>query len=651
MNASKLFVVFASILALVFASGFASADGLTLTRISAPSSVANNAGSFIAVYDVSYTGTSATTDVDFSTSGVSMSNGATATINIPAITGLQNNNIAVQVIANITFPNAPAGTTITPIVRADPSSAGETLTDTFTVQVTSSTLTISTPALIFIGSNATLTLQNNGIANLLGVALSATSATNGLSFSFNPATISLIAANGGQATTSVRATGNDLRFGSYTATVHAEDSARTSAVNNDVTVVKSFCTAGPVGVNLTITKLKISSDGDKDEEWKPLDNVEVEVKVKNIGGNDVDNVIVELGLFDSTGDNVVTDLEFSNTDEEQIDLGDLNDGDDDTATFEFTVPADFDISATSYKLAVKAYSDGDENKMCIDNDVDEFDNTYFESISIDQESDKDKFIAIDNVQLPSEIVCGESVTGSFEAFNIGEKDQDQVLIRMTNSNLGLNQQFEIRNNMDIGDSAVIDFSFVVPGTTRDGLYPLSFRSSYDYRNGNYRHDSDETSSPASLKVIGCSGTITPAIGLVIEEELDSDPLPGETLVVSATFKNSGTESIDLTLDASGYQSWAELDDISDDSFTLAAGQSKSVTYTFSINEDAAGAKSFTIEARSADAVETQEVEVPLPEARKKFSLNFNNPILWVVGAINVILIVLIIVVAVRLARK
>ncbi len=521
---------------------------------------------------------------------------------------------------------------------------------TVSITVTTSSLTISAPALIFIGSNATLTLQNNGNSVLSGVVLSATSATTGLSLAFNPATLNINPNS--QATTSVRATGSGLRFGSYTATVRAVDSTQTSAANSDVTIVKSFCTAGPIGNNLTITRVKVSSDGDKDEEWKPLDNIEVEVKVENIGANDIDNVIIELGLFDSAGINAVGDLDFSSIDEEQADLGDLNDGDDDTITFEFSVPADFDISSSDYKLAVKAYSDGDEDKMCIDNDVNELDNTYFESIKIDQESDEDKFIAIGNVQLPSEIVCGETATGSFEAFNIGEKDQDQVLVRMINSNLGLNQQFEIRNNMDIGDSAVIDFSFLVPRTVRDGLYPLTFRSSYDYRNGNYRQDSDDN-SPASLKVIGCgSGTVTPTSNLDISiPQPDSDAAPGELFDIIVVFKNTGSESMDITLDADGYQSWADLSEISDDSFTLAADQSKSITFTMDIKEDAAGTESFTIEARSAGVVETQDVDVVLPEASKKFSLSFGSPLLWVVGAINVVLIVLIIVVAVRLARK
>ena len=54
-----------------------------------------------------------------------------------------------------------------------------------------------------------------------------------------------------------------------------------------------------------------------------------------------------------------------NADEEKIDLGRLNDGDEETVIFTFRVPPDFD--AGSYKLAVKAYSDASnsgENLEC-----------------------------------------------------------------------------------------------------------------------------------------------------------------------------------------------------------------------------------------------------------------------------------------------
>jgi uncharacterized membrane protein len=131
------------------------------------------------------------------------------------------------------------------------------------------------------------------------------------------------------------------------------------------------------------------------------------------------------------------------------------------------------------------------------------------------------------------------------------------------------------------------------------------------------------------------------------------PTPGQTFDVRVTLRNRGTQSVNLQLDASGFQSWGQLDGISDDSFSLDAGQSKTVTFTFKADETASGPESFTVEARSVGGIETQDVDVQFPEKQSSsgFSLSGNKPLLWVIGAINVVLIVLIVVVAIRLARK
>lgn len=430
-----------------------------------------------------------------------------------------------------------------------------------------------------------------------------------------------------------------------------------ATASDPITIVRSFCSAGPVGNNLTISRFDISSDGDEDEEWKPLDTIEVEVRVENIGDNDVDDVIVEIGLFDSTGSNVISDMDFTNTDEEEIELGDLNDNDEDTVTFEFTIPADFDIDSSDYKLAVKAYSDGHENQMCIDNDNDELDNQFYQAINLDQEDEEERFIVVDDITLPSEAVCGETVSGTFGVFNIGDDDQDQVRITMTNREFGVSEQFEIRNDFEVGDDETFDFNFIVPTSTRDGTYTIGFRTEYEFRSGSYREMSEET-FVGTLRVIGCGNgetpNPTPTDSDVLITANVGEALPGQLFDVRVTFRNRGTESVNLDLDASGYQSWGELDSISDDSFSLDAGESRTVTFTFNADETASGAESFTVQARSANGVETLEVDVEFPEVESSnggFSLSGNRTLLWIIGAINVVLIVLIIVVAVRLARK
>src|SRR3989344_7391361 len=107
-----------------------------------------------------------------------------------------------------------------------------------------------------------------------------------------------------------------FNFGKYqtTLTATAKNASDPSQVLSTTTAtinyVKSFCNSGAVGGNLSLNNVDISSSGDDDEDWKALDEITIEVDVKNDGNDDVDDVFVELAMFDSSGRNVVNDFDF-----------------------------------------------------------------------------------------------------------------------------------------------------------------------------------------------------------------------------------------------------------------------------------------------------------------------------------------------------
>ncbi len=522
---------------------------------------------------------------------------------------------------------------------------------------TSSLILTASDSHIVIGQNTSLTLTNvNSSAAVTSIFFTTTGSSGGFNLKFTPSTISTLDANTAQTINITPININGLSFGNHEITVNAVGNisgSQTVQTSVPLTLDKGLCEAGPRGTNLTLSRVKIRSSGDKDEEWKLLDTVEVEVKVED-RGEDINDVFVDLVLYDGSGNDVTGSLEFSNADEDQIELGDFGHNDDDTATFEFQVPADFDTG--SYKLAVKAYSDGNEDKDCIDSSGN-LNNRIFQSISVKQENDDDKLITIDNVHLPSETTCAESASGSFEVFNVGDKDQDQVRITMFNKELGLNQEFEIRNNLDRGDSEVIDFTLDLPSNMQNKKYPIMFRAEYGYRNGNYQDRSDDLTR-GSLNIIGCassgSGSNTGSGNLNdvdISPTLKSSAQAGSKLVVDAIITNTGSQPVTLALDASGYQSWAKLDSVSSRTLSLDSGDSQTVTFTFTVDDTAAGAQSFTLQARGNGDSISQPVEVNLESKSSGFSFSGNASLLWIIGIINVVLIVLIIIVAVRLSRR
>ncbi|MCA9485416.1 MAG: putative S-layer protein, partial [Nanoarchaeota archaeon] len=374
--------------------------------------------------------------------------------------------------------------------------------------------------------------------------------------------------------------------------------------------------------------------------------------------DDVEDVMVELGFFDSEGVNQVDELEFENSDEEEIDLGRIKDDDKETVVFRFKIPADFDDG--SYKLTAKAYSDDlDEENECTaksgDFDVDDL----YTVIDVEREDDEGKFIAFDEPQfIPSEATCGERVSFTFDVHNVGDEDQDQVRVNLRSTQLQLDESVVIRSDLDQGDSETVSFDFSVPEGLVDGLYDLSVRADYDYDDGDYDESSDDETL-FQLRLLGCSGTGTGSNSgqriAVISASLDSDAVAGEQLVIKATVTNAKTTTDRFLVSAEGYSSWADLDDISAVDFQLASGESRDVTLTFDVDSDASGTESFDIEVRDSQGkVETRTVRIDniSGTSSQGTGLDFgDNTFLWIVGLVNVILVILIIVVAVRVARR
>ncbi len=189
---------------------------------------------------------------------------------------------------------------------------------------------------------------------------------------------------------------------------------------------------------------------------------------------------------------------------------------------------------------------------------------------------------------------------------------------------------------------------------------LRLSSDYDYRDSSdtYRESSDED-TVFSLNVVGCTGTPgtpgTPITGRIaaITASLGSDATVGQELVVTSTITNLKDTTAEFLVGASGFESWASLDSISPRILSLAAGESRSVTLSFNVDEDASGSESFTIEVQSGSDLETREVEVSIQEESGTGGFNFggDNTLIWVIGAINVILIILIIIVAIRISSR
>lgn len=673
MNFTKLFSLFAFVALSVLAVGVASATNpdtcLNLVSQSMPTTVVNNQGTLQATFNITF-GSAVCNDRTINGIALNSYQGSSTSptgtwnnnpsINFPfTINTISNNPSTITATFNI--PNSFTGVLGTNVTISANSTATNSLTYIFqlppvtvTQPPTSSNITItSSSAPVSIRQNATLTVANTGNSDL-SITMSEVTSPSLFGVTFAPTTFSL-PANSQRAVDGILSSLSNLKFGLNTVTVRASDSSSNQFATKDFQVKKTFCSAGEVIGNLTINDVNFDITGEGDEDsWELLDEVEVEMEIGNNNNDDDVDVIAELGLFDSSGNNVADDLIFtdeSDSDDEEIEVN-IDDDSDETVTWVFKVPADLDVG--SYKLAVKAYSDDDGESFDCRDSASELNNVFYQEIRVEEASDEGRFVIVDEIELDSQVACGQTVTGQFTVFNIGKDDQDRVKITGRVEELNINFVRELTSDLDQGDDESFDFSFNVPATARNGNYILEFITEYDYRNGVYREESDDTFD-ASFEVIGCSENLgnqgsNALTNVRIDAELDSDAKAGEELVVVATISNTGTEDATYSISARGYSDWAELTDISPGTLSLDAGESKEVTLKMLVDEDATGTQAFDLQVTSEGRTQIQEIEVELSKSSLSF-LDSKSSLIWIIAAVNIILIILIIVVAVRVSRR
>lgn len=352
-------------------------------------------------------------------------------------------------------------------------------------------------------------------------------------------------------------------------------------------------------------------------------------------------------------------------DEEEFEFGDINEGDDGKHVFSFRVdPAEID--GGDYYLVVKAFPSGDEDLYCVDysSDLTSFGSkNYYAEIKIDEESDKDKMVVIDETSFPviTEATCNEQVSLIADVWNIGNFDfEDSFMVTLFNKDLGIDLKAEVPEDLDAGDNAEVSFVFTIPADAEEKTYTLAMRTYYDYDagDGTYFEDYDKISDDtfnALLKVAGNCAVSQPAS--VDSTTVESGGKAGQDLVIKTTVKNTGTKTATYVVNPAGYNEWASSAKVDTQSFSLGAGESKEVSITLDVKRGVSGDKTFDLEISSGNKlVSTQPVAVTIEPG---FSLagitgnviSGNNGYLWGFVALNVVLIGAIIFVIVRFLRK
>lgn len=419
-------------------------------------------------------------------------------------------------------------------------------------------------------------------------------------------------------------------------------------------IIECRATAGTAGdanddLVVKIDDIKVEGFGD-DNEWMPLDEIEVEIEVENKNDDEkISNLEIAWGLYNEDTDEWYID-------EEENDF-DLKKDDEKKMTITFRLDDNVDeLEDGTYVLYVWANGEID---------TEETDNVPIcgsdsEEIEIIDEND---FVVLDfNYQLtgthqfkfPDSVPCGQSVQMTADVWNVGTDDQEEVYIMVHNTVLGINEKVTI-GDIDSFEDEPLTFNFEAPSDVEEGEYYLTF-TVFDDNDDIYENDYDDEDSEYHV-LVDVSGNCKIKPEATVAAEIESGGQAGKELVVKATITNDADESRTYSVTAGNYGSWATLDDISPSVVVLEAGEAQEVVYTFMVDREASGTQTFNIEVKTGESeveIMRQAVSVTVAERAPGFTGNVisgDNWHLWGIGILNAILIIIIIIVAVRIARK
>jgi hypothetical protein len=374
-------------------------------------------------------------------------------------------------------------------------------------------------------------------------------------------------------------------------------------------------------------------DNDDEWEWKPLDQVEIEIDVKNQGSDDEDYVIEIVFLDDQ--DNVIDLAEDDKDLEETISI---DEGESETATITFEIDGDVDES-NGYYMHIKVYQDGDEDEQCASVVKSEV-----EKVKITKE--RHDVLVKNVVEGPVNVEAGTQVIYEVRVSNLGKEDEDLVKVVVSNSELGILMTKEIED-LDEGDSEIISFIVDFPEEATEKVYKLRFSTMFDYDEDDDIFDKESDSGDDLLYPVTVLGGehISPTISASLESGVEAKT--GEELVIIASIINNGKEeNFDITI--TGYEDWAELVSVSPRSLSLDEDEEGKVIITLIPKKD--GVQTFDINAIFDGERHDRSVSVNIAEKKGIFE-DVNKTVFYSVIGIAALLVLIFLTLIVRVSRK
>ncbi len=405
-----------------------------------------------------------------------------------------------------------------------------------------------------------------------------------------------------------------IEMNTYDGTVTVNGGGKTDSFLLEVRIQPEVCSDGRRGsLNLD---LRNPDDGD---DFKPGQKIPIEAKVENNANEDLD-ITVTAFLFDvDNGDNV-----------EEVDSETTNINEDDTETFNFdlTIPADVD-EKHQFKLFIKGYEDGNEDEQCDES-----------SVKLDIKREKNDVIVKSLKIDPPAAKAGDTVTFTVTTQNIGSRDQDDVIVKISNSDLSLDVESKAftLEKFDNDDTQVERLTFKIPEDAKAGTYDIE--AAVDF-------DSKTSSTFGSLRVEAAPKPPKPSAALEVSD-VPTSVDAGKSFDMAVKVSNTGTTPATFDVGVRNIASWAES--VEPQTLSVAPGKTATLFFTIRTKQLVTGVQSASVGLLSNNEVlDSEDIKVDLKQTQAEvppitgFSLGtlFSGINLWIVADIVLVIIAIV----------
>ncbi len=222
--------------------------------------------------------------------------------------------------------------------------------------------------------------------------------------------------------------------------------------------------------------IDLAQNDEENWEWGPTEQVTVRVEVENKNFTER-NFQVELFFIDE--DQVIKNITTDNTN--LIKTISLEEDISETLNFSFQLD---NPSNDIYHLHAKLSDPNDEN-ICTS--LKATSSSTEATITIEQE---EKIVVVREVTGPVNTTTGSLVEYTVEVINLGNTEEERVMVIIYNANFNLREEKEI---IGLKSEAlkIVTFNFTIPSTTTSQQENILFSTEYDYSNetGHYYQSS------------------------------------------------------------------------------------------------------------------------------------------------------------------